>query len=137
VRTALEKFRDRGIEAGEALELLVQDHLLLHFDEDVALKDQVFVEKEVLNKDVNEILYLNKTTLKRLHSKHSTFEIADAQKLMEPMYPHSEMQIRQQFNRSKMTMFIPTNVGEGRQAEQLDFSEFIVFLCAVAKNLIP
>ena len=91
VRTALEKFRDRGLEAGVALELLVQDHLLLHFDEDVALKDQVFVEKEVRDKDVNEILHLNKTTLKRLHGKSGTFEIADAQKLMEPMYPHSEM----------------------------------------------
>ena len=95
VRTALEKFRDRGLEAASALELLVQDHLLLHFDEDVALKDQAFVEKEVRDRDVNEILYLNRATLKRLHGKRSTFEIADAQKLMEPMYPHSEMQIRQ------------------------------------------
>ena len=36
-----------------------------------------------------------------------------------------------------MTMFIPANVGLDKQAGQLDFSEFIVFLCAVAKNLIP
>jgi len=74
---------------------LIQDQLLLHFaDEDIAMKDQLFVEKEVREEEINRLLDLNKSTLKKIYSKRSTFEIFDAQKLMERMYPDSEAQIR-------------------------------------------
>lgn len=107
VRTAREKFKSRLMEAPEALERMIQDHFVPHFDTEDLLEDQVFVAKEVCDRDVNEILHLNRVTLKRLYTgrgraSSAVFETADAIKLMEPLYPRSELLIKEFFNRSKM-----------------------------------
>ena len=99
VRTAIERGKARRTEAPEALQSLIQENLMSHVGEAEVLQDQVFIENEICRGPVNEILGLNRVTLERLYDSckqsnaSASFEIADAVKLLDPLYPHSHIQI--------------------------------------------
>ena len=145
MRTATERGKERRVEVPEALKSLIQENLIPHLGEAELLQDQAFVENEVCRGAVNEILFVNRVTLERLYnscrqsSASASFEIADAVKLLDPLYPHSGLQIQRLFNRSKAAIFTPSKLPFDEQAKrltQLELPEFLALVCFLAKNLV-
>ena len=71
VRTSYEAMKEHKVSHSKAIPMFLQECIMPHFSEEDSQKNQFFVENEIYQGGVNDIIYFNQDNLRNMFNKFS------------------------------------------------------------------